>query len=70
MNMISATGNKRLFTYIDRDKTAFVALVTDTILLATSFSGYYSKMKNTFDTYFAYTICEGPVLHFLNYKIV
>ena len=64
--MVPATGNKGLFTYIDGDKILFVALAIDDILLATSFSGFYSKMKNIFDTYFTYTTCGGSVLHFLN----
>ena len=70
MKMIPATGNKDLFSYIDRDKAELVALATYNILLASSFSGFYDKMRDTFDTYFAYTTCEGPVLNFLNYRII
>ena len=55
MKMVPATGKKGFFTFIDGDKTAFIALATDDILLGTSFSGFYDNMKNTFDTYFAYT---------------
>ena len=62
LDMVLATGNKGLFTYIDGDKTALIALAIDDILLATSFTGFYDKLKNSFDTYFAYITCEGPVL--------
>ena len=68
--MTPVTGNKGLFSYIDGDKAAFVVLATDNILLTSSFSGFYDKMRDTFDTYFAYTTCEGPVLNFLNYRII
>ena len=70
MNIIPAIGNKGLFIYIKGDKTAFVALATDDILLATLFTGFYDKMRESFDTYFAYTTCKGSVLHFLNYRII
>ena len=70
MNMVPATGNKGLFTFIDGDQTAFIALATDDILLATSNKSFYDKLKTTFDTYFAYTTCEGSVLQFLNYRII
>ena len=62
INMVPETGKKGLFTFIDGGKTVFIALATDDMLLATSFSGFYSKMKNTFDIYFAYTAYEGQVL--------
>ena len=70
MKMIPATGNHGLFTYKEDNKLAFLALATDDMLLATTFKEFYDKLRSTFDTYFAYTTCEGPVLSFLNYRII
>lgn len=42
MKIVLATDNKGLFTYIGGDKTIFVALATDDILLAILFFSFFT----------------------------
>ena len=68
--MVPATSNKGLFYWQQDGDTAFVALATDDILLATTNKKFYIKIQHTFDNYFAYTTKEGSILQFLNYRII
>ena len=55
LGMVPATSNKGLFYWQQDGDVAFVALVTDDILLGTTKKGFYLKLQQTFDNYFAHT---------------
>ena len=68
--MIPVTSSKGLFYWRCGEHTAYLALATDDILLASTSPLLYEKLKATFDTYFAYNTVDGPTLLFFNYRII
>ena len=68
--MVPAKSNKGLFYWQQDGDISFVALAIDDILLVTTYRGFYDKIQQTFDNYFAYTTKEGSILQFLNYRII
>ena len=70
LHMVPSVANKGLFYWKQNDNYAYIALATDDILMAASDESMYTTLCTTFDDYFAYTTATGPILHFLNYRII
>ena len=68
--MVPSVANKGLFYWSMGDHYAYVALVTDDILMAATDISLYEKLCNVFTQYFSYTSESSNLLHFLNYRII
>ena len=70
LKMVVLTANKGLFFWEHDGHTAYIALATNDILMASSHENLFHLLKETFSQYFDFTTTVGPMLHFLNYRLI
>ena len=70
LNMVPSVANKGLFHWSHGNHYAYIALATDDILVASSDVSLFHLLEKTLKQYFSLTSATGPLLHFLNYRII
>ena len=63
--MVPVMANKDVLYWQHGNQVAYMVFTTDAILLASTSHILYTRLKATFDMYFAYKTCEDATLNFL-----